>query len=88
MQLRHVPQFDRTRQLVADFRCQCLQCLDGFVGPIGLQYGNKHLGMRHIPRHFDIGHTGGRQPMLAHGRMHQGTQLTSELGRYAIGAME
>src|SRR6478735_9997370 len=45
MQFRHVAHLHRARELVADFRRERLERLDGFRGLLGLQHRHEHLGV-------------------------------------------
>src|SRR6478672_9578132 len=56
VQLRHVPQLDRARELVADLARQLLQALHHRSRAFWLQRRHEHLGVRHVAGDLDVGH--------------------------------
>src|SRR5690606_6831336 len=88
MQFGHVAHVQRLGQLVAHLVRHRLQALDRLVRAFGLEHRDEDLGVRHVAGDLDVRDTGERQPVLAHGRLHQGTQLTPELGGDAICSLE
>src|SRR5690349_21659218 len=87
-QLGNAAQAHAARERAAEFHRQLVERLDRLAGALRLQGGHPDGGPVEVAGDFHVGHAHRWQRVVAHGSVHQQTQLTAELGAYAVGAFE
>src|SRR5690348_13953148 len=76
------------REFVAELLRERLQRLHDFGGPLRLQRGDPDGRDVEFPAYLDVHHAGLRQRMVPRRRVYQRTDLATEFGIDAVGAME